>query len=237
MAKIAKWNGHSFEVSKKLIRSIEGLSIKGSCETEDKTKDGKKFVSRTNSHATQISFTVQLNALMGVTNVRKEAMKYVKQAENGETAHFYIGSEKLMDAKLMLTSAEVEEIAFLPAQPRKWISCSVKLTFKRGSNDDGSTDGKTSGGSGGGGGKKSGGGGKSGGEPKAPFGGVDVGEELTTFEELGGSDPQKPGEGAEGYFGTHTGSDSGAPQTPTGQPQKPGGGGGKIYPTPTRAPQ
>jgi len=230
MAKIAKWNGHSFEVSKKLVRSIENLTIKGSCETEDKTKGGKKFVSRKNSQATQISFTVQLNALMGVTNVRKEAMTYVKQAENGATAHFYIGSEKLMAAKLMLTSAEVEEIVFLPAQPRKWISCSVKLTFKRGSNDDGSMDGKTSGDSGGGG---SGGGG--GGGAKAPFGGVDVGEELTTFEELGGSDPQKPGDGAEGYFGTHTGTDSGTPQTPTGQPEKPGGGG-KVYPEPTRGP-
>lgn len=46
MAEIASWNGHSFTVSPKLIRGFTGLTIKGSSETEDKTSDGQKYVSR-----------------------------------------------------------------------------------------------------------------------------------------------------------------------------------------------
>lgn len=46
MAEIGSWNGHSFTVSPTLIRGFTGLTIKGSSETEDKTSNSQKYVSR-----------------------------------------------------------------------------------------------------------------------------------------------------------------------------------------------
>lgn len=145
MATMANWNGHTFEVGADLIRSFEDLTIKGSCETEDKKKSKQGYVKRKQGQPREISFNLPLSALLGVTNVRSEAMAYVNEASNGETAYFYIGTKKLIKAKVMLTSAEISEVVTMPGKGEKWISCVVKMTFKQATQDN---DGGSSSGSG-----------------------------------------------------------------------------------------
>ena len=146
MAQIANWNGHTFEVSSKLIRSFQDLALKGSCETEDKTSGGQKYVSRKNGNPAELTLTVSLNAFFGVTDVRYEAMAYVKEANEGATEYFYLGTQKLVSSKMMLITAEVTEYVPMPGNADVWISCDVKLTFKQADKGDGN--------SGDGGGKK-----------------------------------------------------------------------------------
>lgn len=145
---IANWNGHTFEVGPALIRSFTDLTIKGSCETTDKNSDKQKYVERKYGEAAQISMTVGLNALIGVTDVYKEAMAFVKEATDGATGYFYMGTSKLVPAKMMLISAEIVEVVNMPGNGSKWISCDVKLTFKQGSKNDGSSTTTTTSGTG-----------------------------------------------------------------------------------------
>ena len=132
MATIANWNGHTFEVSPNLIRGFTELTIKGSCETTTKNANKQKYVKRKYGEVPEISMVVGLNALTGVTDVMSEAMAFISEATAGKTAYFYMGTKKLIAAKVMLVSAEVVEIVNLPGSGETWISCNVKLTFKQG---------------------------------------------------------------------------------------------------------
>lgn len=134
MAEIASWNGHSFTVSPKLIRGFTGLTIKGSSETEDKTSDGQKYVSRKNSNPSEITMTAELNALTGC-DVKNEALKFVDEARSGAKNYFYMGGKKLITCQLMLTEASVSETTIAPNGT--WISCKVKLTMKQCAKYDG----------------------------------------------------------------------------------------------------
>lgn len=134
MAEIASWNGHSFTVSPKLIRGFTGLTIKGSSETEDKTSDGQKYVSRKNSNPSEITLTAELNALTGC-DVKNEALKFVDEARSGAKNYFYMGGKKLIACQLMLTEASVSETTIAPNGT--WISCKVKLTMKQCAKYDG----------------------------------------------------------------------------------------------------
>lgn len=136
MAEIASWNGHSFTVSPKLIRGFTGLTIKGSSETEDKTSDGQKYVSRKNSNPSEITLTAELNALTGC-DVKNEALKFVDEAQSGAKNYFYMGGKKLITCQLMLTEASVSETTIAPNGT--WISCKVKLTMKQCAKYDGSS--------------------------------------------------------------------------------------------------
>ena len=106
---IGSWNGYTFVVSPTLIRGFDGLTIKGSCETKDKTKSKQKYVKRKAGQPTAISLTVQLNALTGVTNVRSEAMDLVSVSKKGTSAYFYIGTSKLVPSKVMLFTASARK--------------------------------------------------------------------------------------------------------------------------------
>lgn len=137
MAQIASWNGHTFEVGPQLIRSFEDFTLKGSCEAEDKKSGKQQYAKYKNGKPSELSVTVPLSAYFGVTDVRGEAMEYVKEACEGAADYFYDGTQKLFSAKLMLTSAEITEKVILPGDPDVWVSCKVKLTFKQGSGDGG----------------------------------------------------------------------------------------------------
>lgn len=137
---IGNWYGYTFEVSSRLIRGFNGLSIKGSCETKDKKSGKQKYVKRKAAQPAEISLTVQLNALTGVTNVRSEGMKLVQAARDGISAYFYIGDSKLVPCKVMLVSATVDNVQMVGS---KWVCCDVKLTLKQSTKDGG---GGTSGG-------------------------------------------------------------------------------------------
>ena len=146
MAEIASWNKHEFEVKPKLIKSFEDLTMKGACETTDKTANNQKYVERKAGEATQISFVVMLNALTGCKNVYEEAETFAREARSGATDYMYLGSRKLGSAKMMLVSAEVQEVVTQPGRGDVWISCKVKLTMKQGSpSEDGSGSGSGSG--------------------------------------------------------------------------------------------
>lgn len=151
MPDIASWNGHLFVVSSKLISSFRDLVIKGSCETKDKTTNNQKYVERKAGEAAQITFTVELNRLTGVADVYAEAMKYVTEAAGGVVDYFYLGATKAIPAKMMLVTAEVQEVVTAPKKGDTWISCTVKLTMKQASELEtgGSGDGGGGGNSGG----------------------------------------------------------------------------------------
>lgn len=142
MAQLGSWNGYTFEVSPNLVRTFEEMSLKGHCETETKTKSKQKYVVRKNGDVTELTFTVSISALLGVTDVRSEAEGFVKSANNGDKAYFYYGTKKLVAPKMMLTSAEITEIEPLPGEPTEWISAKVKSTFKQASNDGSSGSSK-----------------------------------------------------------------------------------------------
>lgn len=141
MAEIASWNGHSFVVSPTVVRGFTGLTIKGGSETEDKTSGGDKYVSRKNSSPSQVSLTAELNALLGC-DVRKEAMKFIDDANAGSKGYFYMAGKKLLPCQLMLTEASVTETTISPNGT--WLSCKVQLTMKQCGKYDGSTGGTTS---------------------------------------------------------------------------------------------
>ena len=153
MATIANWNGHTFEVSPNLVRGFTELSIKGGCETTTKNSSKQKYEERKYGEGMDITLNAHLNALSGVTDVMSEAMAFVQEANEGASDYFYMGTVKLVAAKLLLKGAEITEIETMPGKGDRWISCSVKLTFKQGSKNDSGSG--SSGSSGGGSRKKS----------------------------------------------------------------------------------
>lgn len=153
---VARWNGHKFKVSSKLIRGFTDLQIKGSSETEDMEKDKDIYVKRKNGQPTEVSMTVMLNAMTGC-DVRKEAIAFVSEAKAGETDYFYVGNKKLISAKLLLTSANVKEVHLAPGA--KWVRADVQLTFKQSGKGGKAVNSKSGSGSSSGGSKGSSGGG------------------------------------------------------------------------------
>lgn len=115
------------------------MTLKGSCETETKTAGNQNYVRRKNGDTMELSFSVLISALLGVTDVRREAVGFVESANRGDTAYFYYGNKKLIPYKMMLTSAEITDIDPMPKKPNKWISCSARLTFKQAGDSDASS--------------------------------------------------------------------------------------------------
>lgn len=142
MVETGRWNGHVFTVSPKLIQTFNGLSIKGASETEDKESGGQKYVARKAGRPKEISFTVELNAMLG-SNVREEAMKLVDEAVAGTRNYFYVGGKKLVTCQLMLVEASVDEVDIGPGN--QWVKARVKLTMKQASKNDGSMGGSSGG--------------------------------------------------------------------------------------------
>lgn len=142
MAETGKWNDHVFTVSPKLIQTFNGLSIRGASETEDKESGGEKYVARKAGKPKEISFTVELNAMLGC-KVREEAMKLVDEAVAGTRNYFYVGGKKLVTCQLMLVEASVDEVDIGPGN--QWVKARVKLTMKQASKNDGSMGTSSSG--------------------------------------------------------------------------------------------
>ena len=151
MADIGVFGNHKFQIKPKLIKSFRDMNIKGECETEDNTSGSQQYVSRKNGKPTEITLTIDLNALTGVKDVYGEAMQWLLEADNGVTSYFYLGPSKILNTQFMLTKAEVTEIVHRPGYGNQWISCSVKLTLKKAAASDsgsGSSGGSGSGSSG-----------------------------------------------------------------------------------------
>ena len=84
MALVGKWNGHKFQVSKKQFYSFGDLTIKGSSETEDKTKDKQKYVKRKNGKPTEVSITVVLNAEIAGKTITETVQDRVVSKQGGK---------------------------------------------------------------------------------------------------------------------------------------------------------
>lgn len=143
-----RWNGHKFKVSANLIRGFDSLQIKGSSETEEKKKNGQIYIARKNGRPAEVSITVHLNAFTGC-EVRKEALKFISEAQKGKKDYFYIGNKKLTPYKLLLTDATVKEVQIAPNHT--WVSADVQLTFKQTGTGGKSVSGSSGKGSSGGG--------------------------------------------------------------------------------------
>jgi len=128
MPEIGRWRNYTFEVSPTLILGFTGLTLKGSTETEEKTSDGQKYVSRKAGKPIESTFTIKLTAQTGC-KVREDALALVQDATNSEKGYFYVGGKKLIPAQLMLVEAEVSEISIGPGG--QWISCDVGVTMKQ----------------------------------------------------------------------------------------------------------
>lgn len=145
MAEIGRWNGHIFEASSSVVRGISDLTVKGSSETEEKTTDGQKYTSMKNSNPIEVSLTVKLSAYLGC-DVRDESDAFLADVNSGAKDYLYIGGSKLVTCQLMLTSANVDEVAISPSG--QWLYCAVALTLKQCSNRDGTIPSSSSGSSG-----------------------------------------------------------------------------------------
>lgn len=128
MGVIGRWGGYTFEVSPSVVRSFTEMSIKGSSDTEDKESGGEKYVARKSGKPSEVSLTVQLNAMLGC-NVRAEAMGFVEDATSGKTDYIYVGSGKLFVPSMMLTEADVSKVVM--SADGTWLSADVKLTLKQ----------------------------------------------------------------------------------------------------------
>lgn len=152
MPTIAWWNNHRFEISPSVIRGFTGLTVKGSCETTDKTAGQEKYLTFKNTQPAEISLTAHLNAFLGC-DVRREAIDFVIEARWGKSDYFYVYENnqyaKIFVIKMMLTSATVKNVQMAPTG--KWVSCDVDLTMKACKVSDNNSINSSSGGSGGGG--------------------------------------------------------------------------------------
>lgn len=128
MAEIGRWNGHKFEISPSMILGFTGLTVKGSCETKDKTKSKQKYVARKNGKPSEVTLTVVLNAGLGC-EVRTDAMKFISDATAGAKDYFYVGNSKLLACKLMLVDASIKEATV--GDGNTWIHAEVSLTMKQ----------------------------------------------------------------------------------------------------------
>lgn len=147
MAQIVKWNDITFSLGGSSILGIEGISITGSCETEDSTVDGEKFVKRKNGKPYEIEMTAMLDARLGI-DVQSMATKMTEAARCSASGYFYTGSAKLFPCSFMMISAAIGEIILNPNG--RWISCEVKLKLKQSTKFDGNTSSAAAPSSGGG---------------------------------------------------------------------------------------
>lgn len=148
MAQIVKWNDITFSLGGSSILGIEGIGITGSCETEDSTVDGEKFVKRKNGKPYEIEMTALLDARLGI-DVQSMATKMTEAARCSASGYFYTGSAKLFPCSFMMISAAIGEIILNPNG--KWIGCKVKLKLKQSTKFDGNTSSAAAPSSGGGG--------------------------------------------------------------------------------------
>ena len=130
---IGRWREHTFEVSGSLVRSFTDLVVSGTSNTEEKTYGSTGYSAYKNGTAAGVTMTVQLNAYLGC-DVRTEAIRFVREAQEGASGYLYIRGQKLLDCLLMLTSASAQEIEISPAG--EWVKCEVKLAFKQTSDTD-----------------------------------------------------------------------------------------------------
>jgi len=136
MSEIARWGDHYFRVENTLIRSLSSMEIKSSCETDDKSIGGEKYVARKNSKPTEIKLTVPLDARLGIRDVKKEVKTFLEEAQAGKKGYFYAACKKLFTYQLMLVEAKCKNKDI--TRDGTWASADVELVLKQCTKIDGS---------------------------------------------------------------------------------------------------
>lgn len=144
---LLEWNGHKFYVTPTKVVGYKSLQITASCETEDETNGGNKYVKKKNDGGYEVKFTAILDKRLGVSDVRAIAMHLAEDARTGAKSYVYNNGSKLFTPQMMGTGATVKNIVTAPNGT--WISAEVDMTLKQCSKGDGSSNPDTpSGGSG-----------------------------------------------------------------------------------------
>lgn len=148
MSEILRWADVSFFADAGAVRGLTGLTMKGSCETEDAVVDEEKFAKRKNAGKYEISLDAILDRRLG-EDVQRTAAALTERARQGDEGYIYTADGKLFPFPLMLVSADVSEVQF--TGNGKWLSCRVKMNLAQCAKYNGSkvTGGGSSGGSGG----------------------------------------------------------------------------------------
>lgn len=135
MSEIARWGDHYFRVENTWIRSLSSMEIKASCETDDKSSGGEKYVARKNSKPTEIKLTIPLDARLGIKNVKKEVKTFLEEAQAGKKGYFYAACKKLFTYQLMLVEAKCKNKDI--TRDGTWASADVELVLKQCTKIDG----------------------------------------------------------------------------------------------------
>ena len=144
---LLEWNGHQFYVTPTKVVGYKSLQITASCETEDETNGGNKYVKKKNDGGYEVKFTAILDKRLGVSDVRAIAMHLAEDARTGAKSYVYNNGSKLFTPQMMGTGATVKNIVTAPNGT--WISAEVDMTLKQCSKGDGSSTPETPQGGGG----------------------------------------------------------------------------------------
>ena len=145
---LLEWNGHQFYVTPTKVVGYKSLQITASCETEDETNGGNKYVKKKNDGGYEVKFTAILDKRLGVSDVRAIAMHLAEDARTGAKSYVYNNGSKLFTPQMMGTGATVKNIVTAPNGT--WISAEVDMTLKQCSKGDGSSSPESPPGGGGG---------------------------------------------------------------------------------------
>jgi hypothetical protein len=106
MAIMAQWNGKSWEVSKKRIAALNGISASVKLQTENNSDAAGSPATKTKALELQnLSFDFTLGSAAGV-DVRSEYESWI--ALLGETAPFFLGGRRFGPANVMLTGVSLD---------------------------------------------------------------------------------------------------------------------------------
>ena len=144
---LLEWNGHKFYVTPTKVVGYKSLQITASCETEDETNGGNKYVKKKNDGGYEVKFTAILDKRLGVSDVRAMAMHLAEDARTGAKSYVYNNGSKLFTPQMMGTGATVKNIVTAPNGT--WISAEVDMTLKQCSKGDGSSSPESPSGGGG----------------------------------------------------------------------------------------
>lgn len=106
MAIMAQWNNKSWEVSRKKIAALNGISASVKLQTENNSDAAGSPATKTKALELQnLSFDFTLGSAAGV-DVRSEYESWI--ALLGETAPFFLGGRRFGPANVMLTGVSLD---------------------------------------------------------------------------------------------------------------------------------
>lgn len=126
---LARFGGVRFGVADGTAMLFDKFQISAGSDTEEQEDNGQGYVTRKKGKPMEISMTAILRRDFGI-DVQEKALELLALAREGKTDYFYLGGEKLWDYKMMLKSADSEEISIAPGG--KWEQCQIKLEFVQG---------------------------------------------------------------------------------------------------------